>query len=98
MPLTLQEVRAFAVRQRLDVIFQVRATTAAWMVNRHGVVVRAPIGDATIAGVEETLAAADAFIVEGDAAPRQHLSREQLLALMAARAGTAGVAREKDDG
>jgi hypothetical protein len=94
---SLRDLRAFAVRNRLDVTFQVRATEAAWMVNRRGIVARPTIGDATISGVETTLEAADAFLVEGDKQSPRSLTREQFLDLMASRAATAGAGREKDD-
>ena len=97
MDIVLNDLRAFAVRNRLDVLFQVHATEAAWMVNRRGLVARPPIGDSTCAGVEETLAAADAFVIEGGKAPRQSLTREQLIALMTARATAAGTRQEKDE-
>jgi hypothetical protein len=94
---SLRDLRAFAVRNRLDVTFQVRATDAAWMVNRRGLVARPAIGDATISGVEATLEAADEFLVEGDKQSRRSFSRELFLDLMASRAATAGAGREKDD-
>ena len=94
---SLRDLRAFAVRNRLDVTFQVRATEAAWMVNRRGIVARPTIGDATISGVETTLEAADEFLVEGDKQSPRSLSREQFLDMMASRAATAGAGREKDD-
>jgi hypothetical protein len=92
----LRDLRAFAVRNRLDVTFHVRASNAAWMVNRRGLVARPSIGDAT-SGVEDTLEAADEFLVEGDMHPRRSLSREQFVALMASRAVTAGASREPDE-
>ena len=94
---SLRDLRAFAVRNRLDVTFQVRATDAAWMVNRRGLVARPAIGDATISGVETTLEAADEFLVEGDKQSHRSLSREQFLDMMATRAAAAGAGREKDD-
>jgi hypothetical protein len=97
MDIRLNDLRAFAVRNRLDVLFQVQATEATWMVNRHGLVARPPIGDSTQAGVEETLAAADTFVIEGEKTPRQSLTRGQLIALMAARATAAGARQERDD-
>ena len=35
MTCSLKDLRAFAVRNRLDVTFHVHATGAAWMVNRR---------------------------------------------------------------
>jgi hypothetical protein len=93
---SLRDLRAFAVRHRLDVTFHVLATDAAWMVNRRGLVAQPCIG-APSSGVENTLEAADEFLVEGDKQPRRHLNREQFLALMTARAAAAGAGREKDD-
>ncbi len=97
MDLSLKELRAFAVRNRVDVTFHVRATDAAWMVNRRGVVARPSIGDSALAGVEETLDAADAFIVEGEQEPCQPLARQQFIELMAARVAAAGAGRRQDD-
>lgn len=97
MDILLNDLRAFAVRNQVDVLFQVRATEAAWMVNRRGLVARPPIGDSTRAGVEETLTAADVFMLEGEKAPRQSLTREQLIALMAARASAAGAPKKDDE-
>ena len=97
MDFSLKDLRALAVRNRVDVTFHVRATDAAWMVNRRGLVARPSIGDSTLAGVEETLEAADAFIVEQGKEPRQHLTREQFIELMAARTAAAGTARRQDD-
>lgn len=97
MDFSLKDLRAFAVRNRVEVTFHVRATDAAWMVNRRGLVARPPIGDSTLAGVEETLQAADAFVVEGGQEPRQHLAREQFIELMAARVAAAGADRRQDD-
>ena len=94
---SLRDLRAFAVRNRLDVTFHVRATNAAWMVNRRGLVARPSIGDATVSGVENTLEAADEFLIEGDTVPRRSLNREQFLALMTTRAAAAGAGQEKDD-
>jgi hypothetical protein len=96
MACSLRDLRAFAVRNRLDVTFHVRASNAAWMVNRRGLVARPSIGDTT-SGVEDTLEAADEFLVEGDQQPRRSLSREQFVALMASRAATAGASREPDE-
>jgi hypothetical protein len=93
---SLRDLRAFAVRNRLDVTIHVRATAAAWMVNRRGLVARPSVGDATVSGVEDTLEAADEFLIEGDTSPRRSLNREQFLALMTTRAA-AGAGREKDD-
>ena len=98
MVCSLRDLRAFAVRNRLDVTFHVRATDAAWMVNRRGLVARPSVGDATISGVEDALAAADEFLVEGDKRPRRSLNREQFLELMTTRAAAAGTGRENDDG
>jgi hypothetical protein len=97
MSCSLRDLRAFAVRNRLDVTFHVCATDAAWMVNRRGLVARPPIGDVTISGVESTLEAADEFLVEGEKQSRRSLNREQFLAMMTTRAATAGAGREKDD-
>jgi hypothetical protein len=94
---SLRDLRAFAVRNRLDVTFHVRTTDAAWMVNRRGLVARPAIGDATISGVETTLETADEFLVEGDKQSRHSLSREQFLDMMVTRAAAAGAGREKDD-
>jgi hypothetical protein len=97
MTCSLQDLRAFAVRNRLDVTFCVLATGAAWMVNRRGLVVRPPLGEATASGVEDALEAADEFQLEGDKHPRRRLSRGQFLDLMAARAAAGGTSRERDD-
>jgi hypothetical protein len=97
MDFSLKDLRAFAVRNRVDVTFHARATNAAWMVNRRGLVARSSIGDSTLAGVEETLDAADAFVVEGGKEPPHYLGREQFMALMAARAAAAGAGRRQDD-
>ena len=40
MTCSLKDLRAFAVRNRLDVTFHAHATGAAWMVNRRGLVAR----------------------------------------------------------
>ena len=66
------------------------------MVNRRGLVARPPIGDSALAGVEETLEAADAFLVEGANAPRQTFTRDQFIEQMAARAAAAA-GKEKDE-
>jgi len=97
MDFSLKDLRAFAVRNRLDVTFHVHTTNAAWMVNRHGLVARPSIGDPAVGGVEDTLAAADEFVVEGDNDPRRRLSRGQFVELMAARAAETGAGRQKDD-
>jgi hypothetical protein len=97
MDVSLNDLRAFAVRNRVDVLFQVRTTGASWMVNRRGVVARSPIGDSTRAGVEETLAAADLFMIEAEKERRQSLNRLQLIEMMAARARAAGTQQHKDD-
>jgi hypothetical protein len=97
MDFSLKDLRAFAVRNRVEVTFHVRATDAAWMVNRRGLVARPSIGDSTLAGVEETLEAADMFVVEGGKEPRQHLAREQFIELMAARVAAADADRRQDD-
>jgi len=97
MACSLRDLRAFAVRNRLDVTFHVRASTAAWMVNRRGLVARPSIGDASVSGVEDTLEAADEFLVEGSKEPRRSLSREQFLALMTTRTAAAGAGRQTDD-
>jgi hypothetical protein len=97
MELSLRDLRAFAVRNRVDVTIHVRATDAAWMVDRRGLVARPAMGDSRVSGVEDTLAAADEFLLESAKEPRRQFNREQFLALMAARAAAAGVARDKDD-
>ena len=97
MTCSLKDLRAFAVRQRLDVTFHDLTTGAAWMVNRRGLVAWPAMGDATMSRVEETLEAADEFLLEGDKQPHRRLSREQFLELMATRAATTGAARDKDD-
>jgi hypothetical protein len=97
MACSLRDLRAFAVRNRLDVTFHVRASTAAWMVNRRGLVARPCIGDASVSGVEDTLEAADEFLVEGDKEPRRSLSWEQFLALMTIHTTTASAGRETDN-
>jgi hypothetical protein len=97
MTCSLKDLRAFAVRHRLDVTFCVRTTGAAWMVNRRGLVARPTVGDATMSRVEDTLEAADEFLLEGDKQPHRRLSRGQFLELMATRAAAAGAARDKDD-
>jgi hypothetical protein len=97
MACSLRDIRAFAVRNRLDVTFHVRASNAAWMVNRRGLVARPSIGDANVSGVEDTLEAADEFLVEGDKESHHSLNREQFLALMTTRAAATGAGREKDD-
>ena len=94
MTCSLKDVRAFAVRQRVDVTFQVHATGAAWMVNRRGLVARPTIGAAIASGVEDTLEVADEFWLENDRQPRRRLSREQFLELMAARAAGTVAGRE----
>lgn len=94
---SLKDLRAFAVRQRLDVTFHDRTTGAAWMVNRRGLVAWPAMGDTTIRRVEDTLEAADEFLLEGDRQPPRRLSREQFLELMATRAAATGAARDKDD-
>jgi hypothetical protein len=96
MTCSLKDLRAFAVRNRLDITFHVRTTGAAWMVNHRGLVARPPIGDSTPSGVEDTLEAADEFLLEGDAQPQHSLSRERFLELMATRAAASGAGREKD--
>lgn len=97
MDVSLNDLRAFAVRHRVDVLFLVSATEAAWMVNRRGLVARPPRGDSSRAGVEATLAAADVFIIEGEREPLQRLARAQFLALMAARAAAGGTRQPKDE-
>ena len=97
MDFSVRDLRAFAVRNRLDVTFYVPATDAAWMVNRRGLVAPPTVGDATRAGVEETLEAAQEFLVEGGQAPRQRLSRDQFVELMTSRASAAGPSREPHD-
>ena len=97
MDVSLQDLRAFAVRNRLEVTFHVRSTNAAWMVNRRGLVAHPAIGDAAVSGVEATLETADEFVVEGDGVSHQRLSREQFIALLADRAAAAGAGRSQDD-
>jgi hypothetical protein len=99
MTCSLKDLRAFAVRQRLDVTFRAHATGAAWTVNRRGLVARPTIAtEAAVSGVEETLEAADEFLLEGSKQPRRSLSREQFLELLATRAAATGAGREQDDG
>jgi hypothetical protein len=95
MTYSLKELRAFAVRQRVDVTFQVLATGTAWMVNRRGLVARPTTGETPADGVEDTLEAADEFWLEEDRQPRRRLSREQFFELMAARASTPADGREQ---
>ena len=97
MTCSLKDLRAFAVRNRLDVTFHAHATGAAWMVNRRGLVAWPAMGDTTIRRVEDTLEAADEFLLEGDRQPHRRLSREQFLELMATRAAATGAAQDKDD-
>jgi hypothetical protein len=98
MTCSLKDLRAFAVRNRLDVTFHVHAGGGtAWMVNRRGLVARPTVGEATASGVEDTLDAADEFLIEGDKQPPRSLSREQFLELLASRAAAAAPGREKDD-
>jgi hypothetical protein len=96
MTCSLKDLRAFAVRNRLDVTFHVHARGAAWMVNRRGLVARPTVGEATASGVEDTLDAADEFLIEGDKQPPHSLSREQFLELLATRAAAA-TSRETGD-
>jgi hypothetical protein len=97
MTCSLKDLRAFAVRNRLDVTFHVQASGAAWMVNRRGVVAQPALGEAIASGVEDTLEAADEFLLEGDKHPHRRLSRAQFLELMAARAAAGGAGRDRDD-
>jgi hypothetical protein len=97
MEFSLRDLRAFAVRHRLDVTFHVCTSDAAWMVNRRGLVARPSMGDSSVSGVEDTLAAADEFLVESAKAPRRRLSRAQFLELVAARGAAAGTGRERDE-
>jgi hypothetical protein len=97
MDVSLNDLRAFAVRNRVDVVFQVQATEAAWMVNRRGLVARPPVGDPTRAGVEETLAVADVFVIAGEKDARQRLTRAQLIELLAAKAAATGARKDRDD-
>lgn len=97
MGISLNDLRAFAVRNRLDVIFQGRATEAAWMVNKRGLVARPPVGDSTRAGVEETLAAADVFVIVGGQHARQSLTRAQFIETLAAKATAAGARQDRGD-
>ena len=96
MTCSLKDLRAFAVRNRLDVTFHVHATGAAWMVNRRGLVARPSLAETIGNGVEDTLETADEFLLEGDKQPCRRLNREQFLELMAARAATGGAGREPD--
>jgi hypothetical protein len=97
MDVSLKDLRAFAVRNRVDVTFHVRTSKAAWMVDRRGLVAHPSIGESTVSGVEETLEAADEFVVEGERDSHDRLSREQFIALMATRAATAGAGRQQED-
>ncbi len=97
MTCSLKDLRAFAVRNRLDVTFHVHATGAAWMVNRRGLVARPTLGETIGSEVEDTLERADEFLLEGDKQPRRSLDREQFLELMVARAPAGGAGRERDD-
>jgi hypothetical protein len=97
MDFSLRDLRAFAVRHRLDVTFHVGPTNAAWMVNRRGLVALPAIGDATQAGVEATLEAAEAFLVEGEKTPRRQLTRDQFLVLMVSGATAAGASKAPND-
>ena len=97
MTCSLKDLRAFAVRNRLDVTFHVQTTGAAWMVNRRGLVARPTSEEPTASGVEDTLETADEFLLQGDKQPRLRLSREQFLELMAARAAAAGAGHDRDD-
>lgn len=97
MDFSLKDLRAFAVRNRLDVIFHVRSNDAAWMVSRRGLVARPPLGDSTVGGVEETLESADEFLIEGEKEPRKRLTRDQLIEWMATRATAANAGKGKDD-
>lgn len=93
---SLKDLRAFAVRQRLDVTFHDHSTGTAWTVTRRGLVARPAIGDAPVARVEDTLEAADEFLLEGDKQPPRRLSGAQFLELMATRAAATGAARDQD--
>jgi hypothetical protein len=97
MTCSLKDLRAFAVRHRLDVTFRVHATGAAWMVNRRGLVALPTVAAATASAVEDTLEAADEFLLEGSKQPRHSLSREQFLELLVTRAAAAGAGREHDE-
>jgi hypothetical protein len=97
MTCSLRDLRAFAVRHRLDITFSVDATGAAWMVNRRGVVAHPNFGETPDSGVEETLETADQFLVEGPKQPRQRLDREHFFVLMAARAAGGAASRERDE-
>jgi hypothetical protein len=97
MTCSLKDLRAFAVRNRVDVTFHAHAIGAAWMVNRRGLVARPTLWEASTSRVEDTLEAADEFLLEGDKQPRRRLSREQFLELMAARAAAGAAGRERDD-
>ena len=97
MTCSLKDLRAFAVRNRVEVTFHVHATGAAWSITRRGVVARPRSGDATMSGVEDTLEAADEFLLESDKQPRRSLTRQQFIELMATRAADAGPARERDE-
>jgi hypothetical protein len=78
MTCSLKDLRAFAVRNRLDVTFHVHATGAAWMVNRRGLVARPTLGRRPQASGGH-LEAADEFLLEGAKHPHRRLSREQFL-------------------
>jgi hypothetical protein len=97
MDFSLRDLRAFAVRQRLDVTFHVPATNAAWMVNRRGLVAPPVIGDSTQAEVEKTLETAEEFLVEGEKTLRRRLTRAQFIALMASHTTAAAATRKQDD-
>ncbi len=96
MTCSLKDLRAFAVRQRLDVTFHDHTTGTAWMVTRRGLVARPASGDASVGRVEDTLEAADEFWLEGDKQPPRRLSGAQFLELMATRAAATGAARDQD--
>ncbi len=85
MTCSLKDLRAFAVRNRLDVTFHVHATGAAWMVNRRGLVARPTLGETIGSGVEDTLEAADEFLLEGD---KQHEPPPQPRAILCADGGS----------
>jgi hypothetical protein len=97
MTCSLKDLRAFAVRNRLDVTFRVYATGAAWMVNRRGVLARPSLGEMTGSAAEDILEAADEFFLEGDQHSRRRLDRDQFFELMTARAAMGGASHERDN-
>jgi hypothetical protein len=96
MACSLIDLRAFAVRQRLDVTFHDHTTGTTWMVTRRGLVTRPAIEEAAMGRVEDTLEAADEFLLEGDKQLPRRLSGAQFLELMAMRAAATDATRDKD--